>query len=166
MSSSKKDEQAFLDPSKSSKWVRLDSDSIVLKGLGTAVEHEANRVIVRQGEMPGAVCLIHSGIVKLHLAANIQNECTFGLRSRGWWAGSTSILVGVSSLYQVTALTTCSVSSIPAEDFRKELEETPELLRQFLLLHCEELLSLQQFMVMQENMGTARLQTLWNQAKT
>ena len=127
--SSRKDEVAFIDPWKKGKWARIDSDSIVLKGLGSPVEYEVNRVIVRQGELPGAVSLIHSGIVKLHRVADSGNECTSGLRSRGWWAGSTSVLTGTSSLYQITALTGCSVSSIPAEDFCKGLEDNPGLLR-------------------------------------
>ena len=166
MSSNKTDELAFMTASTRTKWEHPDLESIILKGLQEPVELEPNHVIIQQDELPTAVSLIHSGIVKLHRADNTRDDQILGLRSRGWWAGSTSVLIGVSSLHEITTLTACSVSSIPAEDFRKGLEDDPGLLRYFLFLHCEELFSLQQYQLMQEDVATKRLQTIWNQAKT
>ncbi len=101
----------------------------------------AGTLLVEQGCTTGSVQLIETGLVKLvHLSAR-GREVTTGLRSNGWYAGASSALLGMSSIYSVRTVTACRVCRIPAETFARRLEELPEMLEHFLNGLCFEVAS-------------------------
>jgi CRP-like cAMP-binding protein len=119
-----------------------------------------NHVLIAQDEQPTTVALIRSGIVQLtHLGAD-GNENTLGLRSEGWWAGGVLAVLHLPSLCAVKALTECSFSSIPAEDFLNTIMQNQRTLRHFLTTLARELLIVQQHSIMQGSSAAERLRYL------
>jgi CRP-like cAMP-binding protein len=84
------------------------------------------------------VKLIQSGVVKLTYLDENGQEFLLGLRSTGWWMGSMQSLLDVPNLYTVQAVTSCSLSTIPADDFSRMLVINPRMLRHFLSSICRE----------------------------
>ena len=119
-----------------------------------------NTLLVDQGESLPFVRLIRSGIVKISYMDEGGSETTQGLRSQGWWVGGTSTLVGLASLYRVTTLTACQLSSVSSDRFLSELLGNHGMLQQFLSNQCRELLTGQHHTMMQGNAASERLRFL------
>ncbi len=97
--------------------------------------------MIDQGYTAQAVHLLERGVVKLvHLNAE-GRETTTGLRSQGWYAGSTSVILNAPSVYTVRAVTECRVIRIPATEFLNYLRKDSEMMGHFLAGLCLEVAS-------------------------
>lgn len=112
-----------------------------LKDLPPAQEIKAGHELIQQGSAEHSVYLLRSGLVKLTCTAPDGREMTLGLRSSGWCAGAASVLTQRASVYSVTAITRCTVSSVSAADFSAKLMQNTRLLRYFLNSLCHESMS-------------------------
>jgi CRP-like cAMP-binding protein len=99
----------------------------------------AGTVLAKQDQNPAEVRLIRSGIVKLTFLDTNGEEFILGLRSEGWWMNSAQVLLNVPNLFNVTAITSCTISSIPADDFSQQLTKNPRMLRHYLSSSCREI---------------------------
>jgi CRP-like cAMP-binding protein len=109
-----------------------------IQGLPAAEHVSSGTILAKQDEKPEFVRLIRSGIVKLTFLAENGQEFVLGLRSEGWWMCSMQILLDVPNLFTVQAVTSCSVSNIPADDFSQGLGKNPRMLRHFISAICRE----------------------------
>ena len=110
----------------------------LITGLPVAQQVAPGAVIARQDQDASHVRLIRSGIVKLTYLNPDGEEFILGLRAEGWWMGASQVLLGVPHLFSVRAMTSCSVSSIPADDFSQQLMTNPRMLRHYLSSACRE----------------------------
>jgi CRP-like cAMP-binding protein len=69
------------------------------------------------------------------------HETLIGLRSDGWYAGSTSLFLDAPSVYSVYACTDCSIVEITAEEFFRYLNKNQAMLSHFVLGLCREVVS-------------------------
>jgi CRP/FNR family transcriptional regulator len=98
-------------------------------------------LLIQQGSKVESVFLLRSGLVKLTYVFPNGRETSLGLRSSGSCLGAVWALMGMPSLYSVTAITPCRVSSIPAADFPMKLIQNGRLMRHFLSTLCNESMS-------------------------
>ena len=102
-------------------------------------EHVATGVILaKQDEKASHVRLIHSGMVKLSYLDSGGKEFILGLRADGWWVSSVQVLLDVPNLYTVTTLTSCTYSTMSADDFSQRLLKDPRMMRHYLSSLCRE----------------------------
>jgi CRP-like cAMP-binding protein len=99
---------------------------------------EAGTVLSKQDQRASQVRLIRSGMVKLTYLSPEGEEFILGLRAEGWWMGAAQVLLDVPNMFNVLAMTSCSVSSIPADDFSQQLMRNPRMLRHYLSSACRE----------------------------
>lgn len=104
-----------------------------------ATEHyPAGVVLARQDEKPAQVRLIRSGIVKLTYLGPAGQEFILGLRSEGWWMCSKQVLLDVPNLFTVQTITACAITTLSADDFSRQLQKNPRMLRHYLSSVCRE----------------------------
>jgi CRP-like cAMP-binding protein len=102
---------------------------------------KASTVLIKQDTQVKKVQLLQSGLVKLtHLNAD-GHENLIGLRSDGWYVGSTSAVLGLPSVYSVLACTDCTVVEIPMSDFLRCLRSSQEMMDHFITGLCREVVS-------------------------
>ncbi len=102
---------------------------------------KAGTTLVKQDMQVKKVQLLQSGLVKLtHLNAD-GHDNLIGLRSDGWYVGSTSAVMGLPSVYSVHACTDCSVVEIPMTDFLRCLRSSQEMMDHFIAGLCREVIS-------------------------
>ena len=101
----------------------------------------AGAKLMEQGAIPKHVLLLHDGLIRLDYLNQDGRGIMLGLRTSGWYVGAVPIITGVPSLYSVTAITSCSVSSIPTDEFSAKLMGNARLLRHFISTLCGELAS-------------------------
>jgi CRP-like cAMP-binding protein len=102
---------------------------------------KASTTLIKQDSLVKKVQLLQSGLVKLtHLNAD-GHENLIGLRSDGWYAGSTSAVLGLPSVYSVHACTDCAVVEIPLGDFLRCLRSSQEMMDHFIQGLCREVVS-------------------------
>jgi CRP-like cAMP-binding protein len=112
--------------------------------LGTLPEArrvKAATALVNQGERVTKVQLLQTGLVKLLNVNADGHETLIGLRSDGWYAGSTSLVLNTPSVYSVYACTDCTVIEIAANEFLQCLSKSREMLDHFILGLCREVVS-------------------------
>jgi CRP-like cAMP-binding protein len=115
-------------------------------------EHvSAGVILAKQDEKPAYVRLIHSGIVKLSYLDASGKEFILGLRTEGWWVSSTQVLLDVPNLCTVATLTSCSYSSITADDFSQRLLKDPRMMRHYLSSLCREVVIQSKLHIMLES---------------
>ncbi len=119
----------------------LSSCVAFLGALPPARHLKASTVLIAQGERVKKVQLVRSGLVKLTNINSDGREALIGLRSDGWYAGSTSVILDVPSVYSVCASTDCTVVEIAAADFLRCIHRSPEMLSHFILGLCREVAS-------------------------
>ncbi len=99
----------------------------------------AHTRLCEQDEELQSVLVIESGIVKLvHLEPD-GSEYIAGLRSDGWMIDAASAILDTFTPFTAVTVTPCEVSSVPLEAFRQQLLSTPDLMRDLLLLVCNEI---------------------------
>ena len=84
---------------------------------------------------------MRTGLVKLININSDGREALIGLRSDGWYAGSTAVILSAPSVYSVCASTDCTVVEIAANDFLRCIHRSPEMLSHFILGLCREVAS-------------------------
>jgi CRP-like cAMP-binding protein len=99
---------------------------------------ETGTVLAKQDQKESQVRLIRSGMVKLTYLSPEGEEFILGLRAEGWWMGAAQVLLDVPNMFNVLAMTSCLVSSIPADDFSQQLMKNPRMLRHYLSSACRE----------------------------
>jgi CRP-like cAMP-binding protein len=92
--------------------------------------------IVEQWKKCDHVYLISEGLVKLTYASENGTRVALGLRSSGWYAGATSVLLQIPSLYSAITVGNCTVSQIPAEQFFHWATNDIKTLRHFVKSVC------------------------------
>jgi CRP-like cAMP-binding protein len=110
----------------------------LITDLPAAQQLAAGTVIAKQDQEASHVRLIRSGMVKLTYLNSDGQEFILGLRAEGWWMGAAQVLLGIPHLFSVRAMTPCSVSSVPADDFSQQLMKNPRMLRHYLSSACRE----------------------------
>ena len=123
----------------------------------------AKTVLLEQNQRSSFVFVIRSGIVKLTCISEDGQETLLGLRSEGWWAGAPVALLNIPSIITVTAVTSCSVSSIPMSEFSQALIQNQRMLRHFIASQSRELMVEQMHGIMQTCSAAARLAHLENE---
>lgn len=119
----------------------LSSCLAFLGTLPPARHVKASTVLIAQDEQVKKVKLVRTGLVKLTNINSDGREALIGLRSDGWYAGSTSVILNAPSVYSVCASTDCTVVEIAASDFLQCIHRSPEMLSHFILGLCRELAS-------------------------
>ena len=117
----------------------------------------ARTVLLQEHQHPSFVHVIRSGIVKVTSINKVNHESLLGLRSEGWWAGATQVLLSVPSITTVTTVTACEVSSIPVSEFSQKLIQNQRMLRHFISSQCRELMVEQKHGIMHGCSATERL---------
>lgn len=118
------------------------SSCVAFLGALPAARHvKASTVLIAQGELVKKVQLVRTGLVKLTHINSDGREALIGLRSDGWYAGSTSVILNAPSIYSVSASTDCTVVEIAASDFLRCVHRSPEMLSHFILGLCREVAS-------------------------
>ena len=117
----------------------------------------ARTVLLEQNQRSSFVFVIRSGIVKLTCISEDGQETLLGLRSEGWWAGAPVALLNIPSIITVTAVTSCSVSSIPMSEFSQALIQNQRMLRHFIASQSRELMVEQMHGIMQTCSAATRL---------
>jgi CRP/FNR family transcriptional regulator len=102
---------------------------------------KASTVLIAQDEQVNKVQLVRTGLVKLTNVNSEGREALIGLRSDGWYAGSTSVILNTPSIYSICASTDCTVVEIAASDFLRCIHRSPEMLSHFILGLCREVAS-------------------------
>jgi CRP/FNR family transcriptional regulator len=102
---------------------------------------KASTKLIEQGERVKKVQLLENGLVKLTNVNVEGHETLIGLRSDGWYAGSTSLLLDAPSVYSVYACTDCSIIEITVEEFFSCLNKSPAMMNHFILGLCREVVS-------------------------
>jgi CRP-like cAMP-binding protein len=92
--------------------------------------------LVEQWKKCDYVYLVSDGLVKLTYASENGTRVALGLRSSGWYAGATSVLLKIPSLYSAVTVGNCTVSQIPAEQFFHWATGDIKTLRHFLKSVC------------------------------
>ena len=98
-------------------------------------------LLIEQGQTAQSVHLVRTGLLKLVHMSACGREIAVGLRSEGWYGGSTSALLNIPSVYSVRTVTACTVARIPVGDFSRYLRQSPEMLGHFLEALCLEVAS-------------------------
>ncbi len=119
----------------------LSSCVAFLGTLPPARHVKASAVLIAQDELVKKVQLVRTGLVKLTNINSDGREALIGLRSDGWYAGSTSVILNTPSIYSVCASTDCTVVEIAASDFLRCIHRSPEMLSHFILGLCREVAS-------------------------
>ena len=119
----------------------LSSCIAFLGTLPPARRVKASTVLIAQDEQVKKVQLVRTGLVKLININSDGREALIGLRSDGWYAGSTSVILSAPSVYSVCAATDCTVVEIAANDFLRCIHRSPEMLSHFILGLCREVAS-------------------------
>jgi CRP-like cAMP-binding protein len=119
----------------------LSSCLAFLGTLPPARHVKASTVLVAQDEQVKKVQLVRTGLVKLTNINSDGREALIGLRSDGWYAGSTSVILNAPSVYSVCASTDCTVVEIAASDFLRCIHRSPEMLSHFIVGLCREVAS-------------------------
>jgi CRP-like cAMP-binding protein len=118
------------------------SSCIAFLGRLPAARHlKASTILVAQDEEVKKVQLVRTGLVKLININSDGREALIGLRSDGWYAGSTSVILNAPSVYSVCAASDCTVVEIAASDFLRCIHSSPEMLSHFILGLCREVAS-------------------------
>jgi CRP-like cAMP-binding protein len=102
---------------------------------------KASTVLIAQDEQVRKVQLVRTGLVKLTNINSDGREALIGLRSDGWYAGSTSVILNTPSIYAVCASSDCTVVDIAASEFLRCIYRSPEMLSHFILGLCREVAS-------------------------
>jgi CRP-like cAMP-binding protein len=92
--------------------------------------------LIEQWRKCDHVYLISDGLVKLTYASQNGSQVTLGLRSSGWYAGATSVLLKIPSVYSAITVSDCTVSKIPADQFFYWATHDVKTLRHFLKSMC------------------------------
>jgi CRP-like cAMP-binding protein len=92
--------------------------------------------LVEQWKKCDHVYLLSDGLVKLTYVSENGSRVALGLRSAGWYAGATSVLLRIPSLYSAMTVGNCSVSQIPADRFFYWATHDIERLRHFMKSVC------------------------------
>ena len=119
----------------------LSSCIAFLGALPAARYVKAGTVLISQDEQVKKVQLVRTGLVKLVNINSEGREALIGLRSDGWYAGSTSVILNAPSVYSVCASTDCTVVEIAASDFLRCVHRRPEMLSHFIMGLCREVAS-------------------------
>ncbi|SNT14533.1 Cyclic nucleotide-binding domain-containing protein [Granulicella rosea] len=109
-----------------------------LENMPTNLEIAPGTVLVEQGAHPRAVSLLARGLVRLVVVDDEGRQTTLGLRSTGWYAGAVQAIMNAASPYTVVAVTSCSISSIPAVEFSLKLTQNATLMQHFVAVLCNE----------------------------
>jgi|ERR1700761_454239 CRP-like cAMP-binding protein len=92
--------------------------------------------LIEQWKQCDHVYLISDGLVKLTYASQNGSQVTLGLRSSGWYAGATAVLLKIPSVYSAITVSDCTVSQIPADQFFYWATHDIKTLRHFLKSMC------------------------------
>jgi CRP-like cAMP-binding protein len=92
--------------------------------------------LLEQWKLCDHVYLIFDGLVKRTYASENGTKVAMGLRSSGWYAGATSVLLNIPSVYSAITLGNCTVSQIPAKQFFRWATHDAKTLRHFLKSVC------------------------------
>jgi CRP/FNR family transcriptional regulator len=119
---------------------------------GTTVA--ACTTLIHQSKRCAHVTLLLDGLVKLVSVSGDGKQVTLGLRTTGWYAGASAVLMDTVSVYSVVALTSCKVVQIPAADFYLRLIQSARMMRHFVSALSSEMISMSSAQV-QMMVGTA-----------
>ncbi len=107
---------------------------------GTAIA--AGSTLVHQSKRCTHVTLLLDGLVKLVSVSGDGKQVTLGLRTSGWYAGASAVLMDTVSIYSVVAVTPCKVVQIPAGDFYLRLIQSARMMRHFISAISSEMVSM------------------------
>jgi CRP-like cAMP-binding protein len=113
----------------------------LLSSLPPAKTYPPGSLLVEQERPVTYISLIHTGVVKLTHVNSSGREVMAGLRSDGWYAGCTSVLLQTLPLYSVQAVTHCRIIKIPALHFVDSLNQNPKMMEHFFSVQCLEVAS-------------------------
>jgi CRP-like cAMP-binding protein len=144
----------------------VDLLTSALVQLPPAQRYLSGTRFIEQGQTPTSVKLIRSGILKIVHTNSDGNEITLGLRSDGWWMCASNAIVQVASLATIISVTEVTVSSLNIDAFREAISKDEVLKEQFIAMQCREILTMQQYIIMQAADAPTRLQSLHAEANT
>jgi CRP/FNR family transcriptional regulator len=98
--------------------------------------------LIHQSKRCAHVTLLLEGLVKLVSVNGDGKQVTLGLRTTGWYAGASAVLMDTVSVYSVVALTPCKVVHIPAADFYLRLIQSARMMRHFVSTISSEMISM------------------------
>jgi CRP/FNR family transcriptional regulator len=102
----------------------------------------AGSTLIHQSKRCAHVTLLMDGLVKLVSVSGDGKQVTLGMRTTGWYAGASSVLMDTVSVYSVVAVTACKVVQIPAADFYLRLIQSARMMRHFVSAISSEMISM------------------------
>lgn len=119
------------------KSIALESSRV--DELAPAQAYPKGVELIREGALLREVLLVRSGVVKLARTAGDGRESIIELAFRETWLGSASVIVNKPSPVSATTCTEAMITRIPADEFRRQLRETPQLSLRVHEAHAREL---------------------------
>jgi len=107
--------------------------------LGVIRSYGPGTELLQQGIPADEVYLIHEGAVKLVWAESKGKETIVGLRWRGWFLGAPAVIAARPCSSTGVTLVRSVVERIPAEKFRRRLQNDTELAWRVHQIHSREL---------------------------
>jgi CRP-like cAMP-binding protein len=95
--------------------------------------------LIREGAVLNEVLLVRAGVVKLARTAGDGRESIIELAFRQTWLGAASVIVNKPSPVSATTCTEAMITRIPADEFRRQLRDTPQLSLSVHEAHAREL---------------------------
>jgi CRP-like cAMP-binding protein len=108
-------------------------------GLAPAQAYPKGVQLFRQGNVLDEVLLVRTGVVKLARAGADGRESIVELAFGEMWLGAASVIVDRPSPVSAITCTETMITRIPANDFRRRLQESPALSLRVHEAHAREL---------------------------
>jgi CRP-like cAMP-binding protein len=105
------------------------------------MELPPGHIIYNQGEVPPAIGLLHSGLVKLVHVDEQGHQIILGLRTSGFFLGLANNFTNSISICTVVTITTCVVSEFDPQDFFVQLVSNASLMQHFIYVTSQEIVT-------------------------
>jgi CRP-like cAMP-binding protein len=112
-----------------------------LAGIARETMLQTGEALFDQGDESDGLYLIVSGLVRIYLTADDSREATINLLEDGEVIGEMALLDGLPRSAGAAALVETRLIFIPREPFLEQLDGSPKLARQIILMLCERLRS-------------------------
>lgn len=119
------------------KGIVLESSGV--DELAPAQAYPKGVQLVREGAVLDEVLLVRAGVVKLARTAGDGRESIIELAFRETWLGAASVIVNKPSPVSAITCTEAMITRIPADQFRRQLRDTPTLSLRVHEAHAREL---------------------------
>lgn len=114
------------------------SESARVDELAPAQAYPRGVQLIREGELLKEVLLVRAGVVKL-VRAGDGRESIIELAFRETWLGAASVIVNKPSPVSAITCTEAMITRIPADQFKRQLRDTPTLSLRVHEAHAREL---------------------------